>query len=71
MLDCKHADKLVTVITHVLFVCPLAEVHDEVVGVESERLSHTQQVCIVVDEAHLFLLKTGLNNPRLRQEDEL
>ena len=58
-------------VAHVLFVCSLPEMHDEVVVAKSERFGHAQQVNVLVHKPHLPLLKACLDDTRLRQNNIL
>ena len=64
MLSCKHAYQLISVIAHEFFVCPLAEVHNKVGGVEAERLCDAEQVGILTDKNQLVRVSACLDNTR-------
>ena len=67
----KDTDEFVAMVAHVLFVCPLPEMHDEIVVTESERFGHAQQVNVLVHKPHLSLLIASLDDTRLRQNNIL
>ena len=47
-----------------LLVGPLPKVHYKVGRVDAHRLSHAQQVTVLVDESHMLLASACLDNAR-------
>ena len=68
MLQGQHADQLITLLTHELFVGPLPKVQDEVLTALSETLSDTEQVCVDVHVPDVLVALARLNYPIVSQD---
>ena len=71
MLGDKSADEFVSMLAHEFLVGPLSKVHYEVGGVEAQRLGHSKQIAVLVDEPGLFFTGACLDDSRGGQDDVL